>query len=155
MAARKKKRTTAKAAEETHWDPNRQSFDQGRPYVLKQLKAAGLKPDSRIFTSRDPKAQAAMKRLKTLNSPDGFEKWQLPFSFLHPTNLYITVGKPGATVEEHSHDEGAGMRFILDGTATYNGKTLKTGDWIYVPKGESYALKAGPRGVKLLADYAC
>ncbi|MGE5049056.1 MAG: hypothetical protein ACM3PC_10830 [Deltaproteobacteria bacterium] len=156
MASKKRpKAGTSRERDTTYWDPNRVSFDKGRPYVEQQLRKARLDPDAAIMTSRDPKAIKAKGLLKTLNSPPGFEKWQLPFSFFHPTNFYVTVGKPGSRVPSHSHDEGAGMRFILDGSITFNGKRLGPGDWVYIPKGMAYRFTVGRRGVTLLADYAC
>lgn len=154
-SARRKKSSAAPAPASGNWDPNRQSFWQGRPYVELQLRKALLDPDARILTSRDPKAQAATKLLKTLNSPEGFEKWQLPFSFFDPTNMYVTVGRPGAHVPLHSHNEGAGMRLILEGSITFNGRRLTEGDWMYIPKGKRYEFTVGGRGVKLFASYAC
>jgi hypothetical protein len=151
----KKKEKSAKTEIASDWDPNKTSFEKGRPYVELQLKKAGLDPDAGILTSKDPKARKALSLLKTLNAPRGFEKHQLPFSFFHPTNLYVASGKAGSTVPSHSHDEGAGMRFIIKGSLTINGKRLGPGDWIYIPKGKPYSLKVGPKGVQFVADYAC
>ena len=156
MPMKKKKLvTTVPAQPVSHWDPNKTSFEKGRPYVELQLKRARLNPDAQILTSRDPKAKKAQSLLKTLNSPPGFQKWQLPFSFFHPTNVYVASGKPGATVPSHSHDEGAGMRFIIQGSLTIHGKRLGPGDWMYIPKGLPYSFKVGPKGVRFVAKYEC
>jgi hypothetical protein len=160
--ARKKKSPPAKKPpndeadpRSPNWEPNRRSFYQGRPYVELQLKKAGLDPDAGIFTSRDAKAQSAMRLLKTLNSPPGFEKWQLPFAFFNPTNSYITVGEPDSKVKPHAHKEGSGMRFILEGSFVLNGQNLMAGDWFYIPEGAEYSFTTGHRGVKLFASYEC
>ena len=149
------KRNPSEFGSGDQWSPNELSFAEGRPYVEARLREAGLDPDAGIFTSRDPKAKKAMQLLETMNSPRGFRKWQLPFSFFSPTNLYITMGEPGVSVRKHSHNEGAGMRFILQGSLSLNRKRLDPGEWAYIPRGEPYSLKVGPEGVRMLADYAC
>src|SRR5688500_18855880 len=83
---------------ERPWNPNSQSFDEGRPYVEQQLKKVGLRLDAGILTSKDAKAKKLRKLLAINNTPPGFTKWQLPFAFLEPTNTYVTEGKPGASV---------------------------------------------------------
>jgi hypothetical protein len=145
----KKKRTKA------DWQPNSTSFWEGQPHVQSVLKKAGLDPDARVVTSRDPAAKRALELLETKNVPPGFKKWQLPFSLYGPSNAYLTVGTPKTHVPPHAHKEGAGYRLIVDGSIHVKDKELTAGDWMYVPKGEPYGYTVGLRGVTLFASYQC
>src|SRR5687768_9879387 len=108
------------------------------------LAEAKLDPDAQILTSRDPRSKKLKKLLETSNVPPGFKKYQLPFSFHKPSNQYMTVGKANAEVKSHAHEDGAGLRVVLEGSITYRGKVLKKGDWMYIPAGTAYAYRVGP-----------
>ena len=138
------------------WDPNGTTFEEGQVLFRKALKAVGLDPDAALFSSKDPRVEKILTILKTSNVPDGFEKWQLPFSMYDPSNLFISRGKPYAKVPSHWHKHGAGFRVIIQGSLTLgHGPELKVGDWFYVPKGFPYSFEVGPEGLTLLAGYAC
>lgn len=138
------------------WNPNGTTFDEGQVLLKKAMKSVGLDPDAALFTSRDPVAQEIKKILKTSNVPDGFEKWQLPFSLYEPSNVFISHGEPQAKVPTHWHKHGAGYRVIIQGSITLgDGTELTTADWMYVPKAHPYSFDVGPKGVVMLAGYAC
>jgi quercetin dioxygenase-like cupin family protein len=137
------------------WDPNRTTFEEGQPHLKAVMRRVGLDPDAQILTSRDPVAQEIHQQLQTQNVPAGFRKWQLPFSIYNPSNVYITVGEPNAKVPRHAHVHGEGYRVIIEGSILYEGKELTAGDWMYIPKGQPYSFEVGPRGVTLMAGYAC
>jgi hypothetical protein len=159
-----KKRSQKKAApegpstqgrtKERPWNPNSQTFEQGRPYVEKQLKAAGLGYD-KIVTSKDPRAKKLRQLLSTNNAPRGFKKFQLPFAFFQPTNMYVTEGAPGAEVAEHAHTEGPGMRYIVEGSIKLGRHTLGPGDWVYIPAGAAYSFRVGRKRARMVATYQC
>ena len=69
--------------------------------------------------------------------------------------MFISVGAPGIKVPNHSHDEGAGIRFIMNGSITYKGKELTGGDWMYIPKGIEYEFEVGHLGVTMCYCYCC
>jgi hypothetical protein len=138
------------------WNPNGTTFDEGQVLLKKAMKAVGLDPDAGLFTSRDPVAQQIKKILKTSNVPDGFEKWQLPFSLYSASNVFISHGEPHAKVPSHWHEHGAGYRVIIQGSLKLgNGTELTSGDWFYVPKGHPYSFEVGPEGLVMLAGYQC
>lgn len=138
------------------WDPNGNTFEEGQFLLKKAMKCVGLDPDAALFTSKDVRVQKLMVVLKTSNVPDGFEKWQLPFSLYGPSNLFITHGQPHAKVPSHWHKHGAGYRLIIQGSLTLgNGTELKAGDWFYVPMGFPYSFQVGPDGLRMMAGYQC
>jgi hypothetical protein len=138
------------------WNPNGTTFEEGQVLLKKALHCVGLDPDATLFTSRDPVAQELKKILKTSNVPEGFEKWQLPFSLYEPSNVFLSQGEPYAKVPTHWHAHGAGYRVILQGSITLGeGTELTTGDWMYVPKAHPYSFEVGAKGVLMVAGYAC
>jgi hypothetical protein len=138
------------------WNPNGTTFDEGQVLLKKAMNAVGLDPDAQLFTSRDPVAQEIKKILKTSNVPDGFEKWQLPFSLYTSSNVFISHGEPHAKVPSHWHEHGAGYRVIIKGSLRLgNGTELTAGDWFYVPKGHPYSFDVGSDGLVMLAGYQC
>jgi hypothetical protein len=136
------------------FNPNKLTFEDGVKRVHAALKKANLDMDKAIVTSRDRAAIEATKLLTVNNVPKGFIKWQLPI-VLQPSQLFISVGSPNVEVKEHSHDDGAGVRFIISGTIQHNGQELVAGDWMYIPKGAKYSFKVGPHGATMGYCYCC
>jgi hypothetical protein len=137
------------------WQPNGTSFWDGQPHVRGIQQELGFNPETDFLTSKDEIGARLQERLETDNVPSRFRKWQLPFSFYEPSNVYITEGEPGASVAEHAHTEGAGYRLVLNGSLTVDGKVLRQGDWMWVPKGHPYSYEVGEEGVLLAAGYQC
>lgn len=137
------------------WNSNELTFQQGLKRIVEENKKAGFDYSRQITTSQDKEAKSAVDGLKFPYVPDGFTKFQLPFALNSPTQMFISVGAPGTKVPEHSHDEGDGVRFIVNGSIKYNGKELKTGDWMYVPKGKKYSFEVGPLGATFFYCYEC
>jgi hypothetical protein len=138
------------------WDPNGNTFEEGQFLLTKALKSVGLDLEAALFTSKDPRVQKLTAVLKTSNVPDGFEKWQLPFSLYGPSNIFITHGEPNAVVPSHWHKHGAGYRLILQGSLTLgNGTELGPGDWFYVPMGFPYSFRVGSQGLRMMSGYQC
>lgn len=143
-------------AENPKFDPNRADFRECIEAVEKALETVHLKMGADFLTSRDQYSAKLRKQLGTDNLPDdqAFQKWQLPF-ILDRTNWFVTVAAPGAVTPKHSHDQGAGVRFILGGSVTINGVDYHGGDWLYLPAGTPYDYVAGPMGAIIMAGYQC
>ena len=47
------------------------------------------------------------------------------------------------------------MRIILAGSIIYEGKELTGGDWMFIPKGQPYAMRVGKTGVIICYCYQC
>ncbi len=120
------------------FNPNNLSFEEGLKRIEEAAKYVGLEQDKQIVTSRDRVSIKLRERLNVDNVPKGFKKWQLPVSLPKASQLFITVGEPNVKVDRHSHDEGAGIRFIVSGSIIYGGQELSGGDWMYIPAGEDY-----------------
>jgi hypothetical protein len=116
--------------------PNRLNFQQGLERIDKAVHAAGFRPDSQVWTSKDNAVMNVLKKLEVTNVPAGFEKYQLPFH-LEGAQLFISKSKSGSKVEKHSHD-GDGIRFIISGKLKYKDQILESGDWMFIPKGINY-----------------
>ena len=134
--------------------PNSMTFAEGVERLQRAAKAAGVRGGA-ILTSRDEAAKKATKQLAVTNVPPGFTNWQFPVFLEGPSQQFFTYGAPNAEVGTHSHDEGDGIRVILSGSIIYNGVELHEGDWMYIPKGEPYEFKVGPRGAGMFYCYRC
>ncbi|MGZ3617909.1 MAG: cupin domain-containing protein [Ktedonobacteraceae bacterium] len=140
---------------EEKFNPNVLTFEEGLKRLHRILAKEGLDPQKRITTSRDEKVANLREVLKVTNVPKGFQKWMLPVYMTSPSQLYISVAEPHAEVPLHSHDEGDGIRFMISGSINYNGQELTAGDWMYIPKGAQYSMKAGPFGAAMCYCYCC
>lgn len=137
------------------FDPNRLDFQACTARIQRAAKAAGLKADGGIITSKDDGAPELRKALSTTNVPKGFQKWQLPVHLDSPSHLFITVAEPNVKSPRHSHKDGDGIRFIAGGSITYEGKELSAGDWMFIPAGQEYSFQVGPHGALMCYCYAC
>jgi hypothetical protein len=137
------------------FDPNRQTFSDCLARIEKVVKEVGLDTEKQITTSRDEKCVKAQRLLEVENIPGGFRKWQLPVALRCESQMFISVGPPGAKIPRHSHDEGPGIRFITSGSVIYNGIELTGGDWMYIPKGAEYEFEVGLLGVTMFYCYCC
>ncbi len=134
------------------------TFDQGIERIKKVLDNRGLgSVESKVFTSRDPDFREATQSLKVEKMPEGFTKWQLPFYFEGGpgSQFFLTVATPGAVVEEHTHEEGHGVRFITSGSIIYKNQELTAGDWMFIPQGAPYEFKVGEMGAVMCYCYQC
>jgi hypothetical protein len=137
------------------FNPNELTFDQGVELIKAANQRAGYDWKAKITTSRDPEAKRAENDLIVTNVPEGFKKWQLPVYLDKPSQLYVSVGAPDADVPLHSHDEGDGIRYIVNGSIIYEGKELHAGDWMFIPAGKQYSIKMGLRGATMFYCYCC
>lgn len=142
------------AAKAKKFDPNSVSFAEGEVRVERALKQARVNIREKILTSKDRVAKKMADVLKISNVPAGFQKYQLPI-VLERAQLFISKAEPNLKVPSHSHDEGDGVRFILDGSIIYNGQELTAGDWMYIPRGQPYTFSVGERGALMGYCYAC
>ena len=55
--------------------------------------------------------------------------------------FFLTVSEPGAIVPSHEHKRDL-FRIVVSGSIITNGIELKSGDWMFVPKGVSYGYSA-------------
>jgi hypothetical protein len=130
------------------------TFKQGAEKVATALKELKVDIRSKIFTSRDEESVKLVNLLKVDEVPNGFKKWQLPI-VLKDSQLFISIAQPDIEVPKHSHDEGDGIRFIMSGSIFYDGQELTAGDWMFIPKGQSYSMKTGPYGAAMCYCYCC
>ena len=136
------------------FNPNSMSFAEGVERLQNAAKSAGIRGGD-ILTSHDDSAKKAVKQLAVTNVPAGFSKWQLPVFLDGPSQLFFSYAAPHTEVALHSHDEGDGIRVILNGSIFYNGVELHEGDWMFIPKGRPYEFKVGPRGAGMFYCYRC
>jgi uncharacterized RmlC-like cupin family protein len=133
------------------------TFADGIARVAAARKQIGLeKRSNAVLTSRDPSSQRLVETLKVSRVPKGFTKWQLPFAFEGTgAQFFVSVAEPGAIVEEHFHEEGDGVRFIVGGSITYAGQELTAGDWMFIPEKVPYSFNVGRMGAIMCYCYAC
>jgi|SRR6185369_3005684 hypothetical protein len=136
------------------FDPNKLTFEDGIRRIQTAAKKAGVDLMSEIFTSREASVRKLTRALETKNIPGGFTKFQLPVA-LGRTQLFLTSAPPNVKVPKHSHNDGAGVRFIVAGSITFNGQELSAGDWMFIPKGRPYQFEVGPLGATMFYCYEC
>ena len=136
------------------FNPNHLTLAQGIDIIKKAQKDLGLTQD-KIITSHDVPGLWTNRDLRVTNIPGGFNKVMLPFYFEGASTFYISSAGPNLYVPAHSHDEGAGFRFIASGSIIYNGKEFKGGDWMFVPAKATYEFRVGPTGVLICYCYQC
>jgi hypothetical protein len=129
----------------------------GLDRVKKVLDQNHLSLEEDIVTSRTPGWDQARYELHREGMPPGWETWQLPLYLLgSPTFFFLSACAPGAVLPSHSH-EVAQFRIVLSGGMIYNGQELKSGDWMFIPKGKEnrYTLTASlnPGGCTILYCY--
>jgi quercetin dioxygenase-like cupin family protein len=124
---------------------------RGARRVADALRKNGVHYGKGVITSRDKGVAASLRSLKREGMPRGSESWQIPLVF-RPTGdvlSFITHMRPGAMVPPHSHDHAV-VRFVFKGSLKYGRVTLKVGDWMFVPAGQTYSVTAGPSGCHIL-----
>jgi gentisate 1,2-dioxygenase len=93
-----------------------------------------------ILTSQDKGMEQVINELERSRMPPGLRQWQLPVA-IDGAFAFRTVAEPEAVVPEHSHRANL-FRLVVSGTVTYRDVELNSGDWMLVPKGQSYSLRA-------------
>lgn len=136
------------------FDPNQISFAQGAVRVEGVVAKHRLPTATKVLTSKDKAVVESLHDLSVTNVPKGFTKTQLPFVF-QQSQFFVSRAEAGAKVAEHAHDGGDAIRFVLDGSITYQGVELKAGDWMFIPKGVPYAIDIGRLGATMGYCYQC
>lgn len=130
------------------------TFEEGLQRIRDATGKGGM--GGGIVTSRDPEMNDLREKLSIKLENPGFKKWQLPVALDGVgAQFFVTVASPGASVGEHSHDEGDGLRYIVAGSIEYNGQELHSGDWMFIPKGARYSMNVGPMGASMFYCYQC
>lgn len=135
------------------WRPDDSFLDRegsnlkGVTRVKDALKKRGVRGGRRVLTSRDKGLDTVRNDLKRDRMPKGFQQWQLPVALGPDQNVlgFVTVGAPDAVLPAHSHRVDL-FRVVISGSVHYKGQELTAGDWMTVPRGTQYELKAGPHG---------
>jgi mannose-6-phosphate isomerase-like protein (cupin superfamily) len=113
----------------------------------KRIKAALAKNKVRIgkgvTTSRDTGMAAVKRDLNKTGMPRGVKSSQIPF-VLGGCLWFLSCYEPGTIVPMHAH-KLAIFRIVISGEMKYARKTLKQGDWMYVPAGQAYSIQAGAK----------
>jgi len=123
------------------WKPN-DTVIEGRTGA--QRIAAALKQrvsKEKVITSRDEGMDDVLYELRRQDMPPGILSWQLPIILENTTFAFLTVAEPGAIVPTHRHSRNL-FRIVISGSIITDGKELKSGDWMYVPKGTEYSYHA-------------
>lgn len=117
-------------------------------YNREELREMGIEPAA--VSSFDPLARDA-ERLLPIAAPfgSGIRKWQLPIDMM-PIRVSQTVFPPNTKVSSHVHPPasseapGGGLRIVVKGSISYNGKTYRAADWFFVPNGNAYEFTSDP-----------
>jgi quercetin dioxygenase-like cupin family protein len=119
---------------------------KGARAIRAALRRNGVRLGKGVITSRDPGIAKVTRDLKRSGMPEGVQQWLLPL-IVGPQDgvLYFRSElNAGAVVPSHSHVHSV-FRVVIDGELKFGRKTLKAGDWMYVPAGVPYSIAAGKR----------
>jgi quercetin dioxygenase-like cupin family protein len=105
------------------------------------MKRHGIVVKDRVITSRDPGMSDVRYALRRPDMPPGIHSWQLPIELDERSFLFMTVAEPGAVVPSHSHTRDL-FRLVISGSIILDNVELKSGDWMFVPKGTKYSYTA-------------
>jgi mannose-6-phosphate isomerase-like protein (cupin superfamily) len=124
------------------WKPDDSAIEgvPGAKRIKAALKKHGVVAKG-VMTSRDKNMHEVRHELRRSDMPPGIQQWQLPVLTQGGAFVFLTVSDPGAVVPKHSHKRDL-FRIVLSGSIIVDGKELKTGDWMFVPKGEPYSYHA-------------
>jgi hypothetical protein len=139
--------------------PDDSFLEKGRQTGIDQindaLKKFGFDTDrDRILTSRDPRMDQVRNALMRQNMPPGWQSWQVPAYLASKYSFFfLQVAQPGAVLPEHGHEVDQ-FRMVLSGGVIYNGVELKSGDWMFIPKGKEYGLSISTNPGPAVITYA-
>ena len=125
------------------WKPNDKVIEGriGAQRVAAALKKQGIVIKDQVITSRDEGMDDVLFELRRPDMPPGIQSWQLPVILDKSTFVFLTVAEPGAIVPTHKHSRNL-FRVVISGSIITDGKELKSGDWMFVPKGAEYSYHA-------------
>jgi quercetin dioxygenase-like cupin family protein len=137
----------------SEWRPDDSLSERDKKGELRgarRIKAALTKNKVRlgkgVITSRDTGMAAVRRDLKRTGLPPGVSQSQIPIVLGHGGDFvcFISILKPGTIVPEHAHKQAV-FRVVISGELIFGRKTLKAGDWMFVPPGVAYSIEAGPK----------
>jgi quercetin dioxygenase-like cupin family protein len=117
---------------------------------------------SGILSSRQSAVQeATQKDLVNVISPefDGVTRWYIPIAPHVPTAkegthryyAYYALFQPNAEIPNHAHSFTIGeLIVVISGSLFFLGEEHTVGDWLWVPPGKEYSLRAGTKGAYAL-----
>lgn len=113
--------------------------EEGKRRVAAALEKLG----DGVITSRDAHLSDILFDQWRPNMPPGVDQWQLPVKLDGPVFFFLSVLKPGAVVPSHEHKRSL-FRVVVSGSIILeDGRKLESGDWMYVPAGVPYSIRAG------------
>ncbi len=109
------------------------------------LGALGTASIQEVISSKDDRLSRFSGEIGRL--AEAAREWEPPFSGDEELLTSVTVAGPGSDIGPTLHLDGDAVRFVLSGSAWFQGKELGPGDWLLIPAGAGYRLRVGYRGV--------
>ena len=137
------------------WDAKIELFENidDKPVLFHRIKeiTSYIENSDKILTSHDfPNCRVDLS-IKDL--PDGFQQVQLPFKLKNSSAMFFTTAAPNAFFPEHIHSKANVFRIVVAGSISVEGCELIAGDWMFVPAGSPYWIKAGDIGATIVHNY--
>jgi len=123
------------------------------------------KSPSGILCSRQPAVlEASQKDLVNVISPEfaGVKRWYLPIAphvpvaseGKHRYYAYYALFQPNTVIPNHCHNFSIGeLIVIITGSLFFLDQELTVGDWLWIPPGKEYSLRAGSKGAYVLTTW--
>jgi len=119
---------------------NKKGETKGALRVRAALRKNKVRLGKGIITSRDPGIAKVKRDLKRTGMPPGVQSWQLPILFCDLQWYWVCYdARTVVPMHSHAHDS---LRVVVSGELKFGNKTLKSGDWMLVPAGKTYSLRA-------------
>ena len=119
---------------------NKKGQKKGALRINAALRRNKVRLGKGVITSRDPGIAKVTRDLKRTGMPPGVQSWLLPIHFAG-IHWVLTCYDAGTVVPMHAHAHDS-LRVVFSGELKFGRKTLKQGDWMFVPKGQAYSVRA-------------
>lgn len=138
------------------WKPNDKVIEGriGAERIKTALANHHIVIKDKVITSRDKGMDDVLYELRRPDMPPGIQSWQLPIILDEDTFVFLTVAEPGAIVPTHKHSRDL-FRVVISGSIITDGKELKSGDWMFAPKGATYSYHAALNPGAITMHFYC
>lgn len=121
-----------------------QHLDEELELIEAARSNQGLERAEGIVTSQDAAVVRMREHLRVGTPFAGFDRLLLPFR-LGRGDASIVTAEPDSVTDAHSHRSDA-LHVVMSGSIVIEGRELGPGEWVHVPAGVEYSMRAGPSG---------
>jgi quercetin dioxygenase-like cupin family protein len=135
-----------------------------RDHAVEVIDELAVRLGGHILCSKDPEALSCREAMVDLIPAefDGVTREFIPIAPPMPTggvgrfSAYTSIFEPGARIDNQALSGTTfALHVVIDGALSYDGWTLTSGDWVWVPAGHAYSLAALDSGAGVFTALPC